>query len=614
MASYQTAPLLDEKAETERLEELYRLGILDTAAEERFDRLTQLVADIFDVPTAFISFIERNRQWVKSSCNLTFSETDRDISFCSHTIMQPEMLVIPDAARDPRFAGNPLVTGAPHIRFYAGAVLRGPAHHALGTLCLIDYKPRAMSAREQQRLISFARMVEQELQYEYRFQEIRRQAFRNASYDTATQLPNATLFLERVNQAVTDARRSSQGLMVVVLDLHRLPDALAVLDGDMGARLLHACGERLTGRLNSACTVARWRDEFFAVLLPTLSHASDAEAFLQVLVGAFADPICLDKKSFQFEALAGAAMYPDGGIDADTLLAGAQIALRESQKAQHRHTHIHTLRATEAMTRRLELESSLRLALEHIELTVVYQPVVEIESGAIVGVEAIARWDDPAVGNIPTEEFVRLAEHSALIIEVDSFALRRAACDMRRWDQQTSQRMTLCVNISGRTLLQDRFVQWLQAAIGANLEPSRIIVEVTENYLVADLAHARRNIEQAHKLGFRFAIDDFGTGFASFDYLTNLPVDEIKLDRSFVKEMTQHSTRASVALTIINLARDLHLPLIAEGIETYEQLVFLKAYKCTHGQGYYFSRPVSAPHIGRTIRANEKMHARRSAL
>lgn len=593
---HQPAPLpADEQA---RLEELYRLGILDTAAEDRFDRITQFVADLFDVPTAFISFIDRNRQWIKSACNPPFAQTKRDVSFCAYTILQTELLIIPDATTDPRFADNPLVVGPPYIRFYAGATLRGPNGRAIGTLCLIDRAPRNISTREQKRLQVMARMVEQELQYEYRFQEVRKQAYRNAHYDAATGLPSPNLFLDRVNQTIHLARRGAHSLLVAVVELRPMQELLAIVDKEVGEHLLYACGERLTTRLNPACTVARWRGEQFAVLLPTLTQPFEGEAFLQLLRSAFFEPIRQEGRVFQFEALCGASAYPEAGIDADMLIAGAQLALRECQQTPHMPFRLYSPETSHAMTRRFNIEGNLRTALQQNVLSVAYQPIVNIERGAIQGVEALCRWEDPAIGTVTTDEFIRQAEESKLILEIDRFSLSQAAKQVRYWDAKYAQPLTLSVNISGKTLLQDDFVKWLQmATLDSDLSPTHVVLEITENYLVRDIEQARRNIEAARALGFRFAIDDFGTGFSSFDYLTKLPIDQLKLDRVFVHEMTERDADASIAHTIIALAREMALPLLAEGIETYEQLLYLKAYKCKGGQGYYFSRPVAAERI-----------------
>lgn len=601
MTPRQPVPLpADEKV---RLEELYRLGILDTAAEERFDRFTQCVADIFEVPTAFISFIDRNRQWVKSCCGIPFTGSERDVAFCSYTILHPELLVIPDATRDPRFADNPLVLEQPHIRFYAGAVLRGPRGHALGTLCLIDTAPREMSDRERNRLLTVARMLEQELLYEFRFQEIRKQAYHDAHYDSKTGLPNANLFLDRVSQTIPLARGSSIGLLVAIMELRTLPDVLSVVGKHLGDNLLRACAERLTTKLSSACTVARWRGDHFALLLPNLKHPEEAMTFSHLLGDAFKEPVQVDSRAFQLDVICGAAIYPDSGLDAETLMASAQTALRQSQQAPHAPCRLHTLEIGRAMSRRLHLEENLREALANHSLSVVYQPIVTISTGIIHAVEVLSRWEGASLGVIPTEEFIRLAEQAGLIMAVDEQAITRAARQLRLWDELGYDRLSMAVNISGKTLLQENFPVWLQAVLEpSGLPPSRVILEITENHLLNDIDLARRNIASGRKSGFRFAIDDFGAGFSSFDYLTKLSVDEIKIDRTFTKEMTERTVDASIAHALINMARDLGIPPVAEGVETYEQVLYLKAYQCKDAQGYYFGRPVSPENLNPALK------------
>lgn len=603
--------------ELARLEELHLLGLLDTGNEARFDRFTTLAADLFDVPIVLFSLIDTNRQWFKSACGLTLSETHRDVSFCAHAILEPQILVIPDARQDMRFATNPLVTGAPHIRFYAGAVLRGPGNKAIGTLCLIDHRPRDFSDAEQRRLLALAKILEGELRHESDIQAARRRAFENAHYDAVTGLPNARLFNDRLEQALAIARRSQGKALVGLVEVGGLVDLRTVLGEDIGDELLRACAERLTNTLSELCTVARWRDETFALLLPTLPLPDAAAAFLELVSKTLTEPFSCHDRTLHFDAVCGAAAYPEAGLEAEELLQHAAIAQREAKQDPHRHWRIYSTEMSDLMTRRVDLEHHLREAVNKDTLTVAYQPIVDLETLEIHRVEALCRWFDPKLGTISPDEFIPVAERSNLILDLDRLVIRKAAQAVLDWERAGLRPLALSVNLSSRTLMHAKLLDWLRETVtDVGLDPTRVILEVTENSLVADLGLARQNIFQCRQLGFNVAIDDFGTGFSSFNYLKSLAIDELKLDRVFVKEMTERRRDASIASTIITLARDLGVSVVAEGVETREQLIYLQAYNCDEGQGYLFGGPLAAEalsaRLGRSKLADEGFSRARS--
>lgn len=569
------------------------LGLLERGSEERFDRFTRLAAEWFGVPVALVTLVDANRQWFKSSCWWDLTDTDRDVSFCGHAILEQEILVIPDAREDPRFEANPLVTDAPHIRFYAGAVLRSGAGHALGTLCLIDYQPREFSPRERALLLTLASILNDELRFEHEIQSERRRAYENAYYDATTGLPNAAFFRDQLDRTLEVTRRSGGQLLVTLVEMTGVADVSSVLGEQAGADLMRGCAERLRGALSPVCTIARWREEMFALLLPTLVHPEDASAFIELVRSTLATSTQSNGRAFHFEPLCGAASYPDAALEADELLQRAVIALRDAANDSINGCRVYTSALRESMSRRVDLEHRLHEAIEGDHLSIVFQPIVDAASLQIERVEALCRWLDPIRGTVAPEEFITLAERSNLILQIDRFVLRHAALAVQGWSREGLRPLALSVNVSSQTLIQRQFIDWLQDAMdGTGLAPERMVLEVTENCLVADLGMARENIAACRKLGYQVGVDDFGTGFSSFRYLRELEVDEIKLDRVFIKEMVEQQRNASIANTIIALAQDLRVPVVAEGVETYEQLLYLQAYRCRYAQGYYFSAPV----------------------
>jgi len=603
---FQSAPIPND--EIERIEELRLLGLLDTGNEERFDRYTQLVADLFEVPIALISLVDVNRQWFKSACGLDVTETSRDVAFCAHAILESEILVVPDAIKDKRFAENPLVTNEPHVRFYAGAVLRGPTGKALGTLCLIDHQPRIFHKQEQKRLLSIAKILEEELRHESEYQKVRQEAFENALYDANSGLPNARLFRDRLEQALPVVRRTEAQLLVALVEVNGLFNVRTVLGNKIGDELLRECGQRLKAALNEVCTVAHWRDEVFAILLPSMHHKDEAVAFLDHIHNSLAKPFDCEGRILHFEGICGAASYPNSGIEADELIHNAGIALNDAKKDSHYHSRLYSPEMSTEMTRKIDLENQLIEAVRNQQLSIAFQPILDLETQEIHRVEALCRWIDPEQGNILADIFIPLAENSNLILDIDLFVISTAVSTILEWDNQGIHPLSISVNLSSKTLMHPQLVDWLKiAVIDKGLNPERVFLEVTENSLVADMGLARKNIATCRSLGFNAAIDDFGTGFSSFSYLKDLSIDELKLDRVFVKEMTQRRRDASIASNIITLAHDLGLTVVAEGIETYDQLAYLNAYQCEEGQGYYFSEPLEPKELLLKIKQN-KIH------
>ena len=601
--NYTPAPIPHD--EPKRLEDLRLLGLLDTVKEERFDRYTQLVADLFDVPIALITLVDENRQWFKSSCGLAVAETTRDISFCGHAILESRLLVIPDAAADPSFAGNPLVTGEPHIRFYAGAVLRSENGRALGTLCLIDHRARPFSQREQARLLAIAAMVEQEVRHESRLQIERKKAYENAHYDQGTGLPNARLFEDRVEQALMIMRRSPGRLLVALIEFVGWIDIKSALGAAAANELLRAYAERLNAALSDLCTLARWRENTFSLLLPALSRADEEVALTEHVQKVLTQPVTVQGRTISSDIRIGAALYPEAGLSVDELLENARLAAHECTRQTHKSWSIYSPAMGVAMTRRIDLEHYLAEAIRQDRLSVVYQPIIDLDAGRIRGVEALCRWNDPRLGQVDAEEFVGVAEmNDSLITALDRFVLRQSVTQILEWDRAGWRALTLSVNLSSKSLVHPQLIGWLDEAVSERgLDPRRVVLEVTENSLVADIGLARRNTAECRQRGFAVAIDDFGTGFSSFNYLKDLAVDELKLDKVFIKEMAQRRSDASIASTIIALAHKLGLTVVAEGIETAEQLTYLRAYHCDQGQGYYFAAPMSSDAVAARIAA-----------
>lgn len=426
--------------ETERLQDLYALKILDTAAEERFDRYTSLAADIFDVSIALVSLVDKDRQWFKSACGLAAKETSRDVAFCAHAILEPEMLVIPDARNDPRFAGNPLVVNEPHIRFYAGAVLRGPTGKPVGTLCLIDHKPRDLSEREHDRLRELARLVERELQHNYEVEELRRQIERTAYYDPLTELPNRRLVHDRLHQAILVGKKNARRLAVIFLDIDRFGALNSALGRAAGDAVLKEVARRLREAVDPAWTVGRWQDDQFVVLAHSMSARVDPATIVKPILKVFHAPFPIGNVAYPLTVRLGASTYPEDGHDPDSLLEKATAALRVLPVGNVSAYRFYTQDIDQDMVRRFDLEGRLRQAIERNQLHLVYQPKVALRTGQICGMEALLRWTEPELGPVSPAEFIPIAEQSGLILALGDWVIRTACRQNRHWQQSGSAR------------------------------------------------------------------------------------------------------------------------------------------------------------------------------
>ena len=433
-----TAAVADK--ERARLLALQSYGILDTPAEEVFDEFARLAASIVGTPIGLVSFVDGNRQWFKAKIGLQASESALDVAFCTHAIGSADIFVIPDALEDERFSDNPLVTGGPKIRFYAGAPLVTSGGDALGTLCVLDYVPRQITAEQQAGLQILSRHVMAQL-------ELRR-------------------------------------------------------------------------RLND---------------------------------------------------------FTRGDAPRKRAIAALRRAVEDGQFVLH------------------------------------YQPKVDMRSNRITGLEALIRWNCPGNGLVSPARFIPLLEESGLIVEVGGWVLQQAMRDFREWQAKGITVPTIAVNVSPHQLRNPEFIRQLERAMGADgSRRSPLDIEITEGVLLEKTAEVIGKLHRIRCLGVGVAIDDFGTGYSSLRYLAHLPIDTLKIDRSFVVAMTDDADDMAIVSSIIALAHGLDLNVVAEGVETDEQRKLLRLLRCDQMQGYLFSRPVAKDQLEELLLAESNTITQRS--
>jgi PAS domain S-box-containing protein/diguanylate cyclase (GGDEF)-like protein len=413
-----------------------------------------------------------------------------------------------------------------------------------------------------------------------------------AYYDELTGLANSTLFRERIGQLVSGAGRDTKQFAVVLLNVERFKIINDTLGRNAGDDLLKQIAERARCAIADSNWLARIGGDHFAMLLPEVTGAEDAARQAALRYKEIFDaPFDAGETELRVAARSGIAMFPADGTDVDTLFRNAESALKSTKASGERYM-FYTLQMTARVAERLSLENKLRRALEKDEFILHYQPKVSLATGAITGVEALIRWNDPATGLVPPAQFIALLEETGLILEVGSWALTQAVRDHGHWRGRGLPAPRIAVNVSPIQLRQRDFVEIVWRAIAAGALPAGIDLEITESVIMDDVDANIAKLIALREMGITIFIDDFGTGYSSLGYLARLPVQSLKIDRSFVITMLEDSNAMTLVSTIISLAHSLNLKVVAEGVDREEQAQTLRLLRCEEMQGYLFSKPL----------------------
>ena len=414
-----------------------------------------------------------------------------------------------------------------------------------------------------------------------------------AYYDALTGLANRSLFLERAAQYMRSAASGGHQLALFLVDLERFKNINDSLGRPAGDALLKQVAEWLTRVVGDANVLARVGADHFAVVLPEVRQDGDVARLLEKTIAAFLEhPFRLNDAVFRVAAKVGVALFPDDGADADTLFKNAEAALKKAKASGDRYL-FHTQKMTASVAGRLTLENQLRQALGKGEFVLHYQPKVNLASGKLSSVEALIRWNDPRTGLVPPGRFIPILEETGLIHEVGRWALRKAIEDYLRWRSAGLAAVRIAVNVSPLQLRHRGFIDEVRQAIRIDAHAAAgLELEITESVIMEDVRRSIASLKAIRALGVTIAIDDFGTGFSSLSYLSKLPVDTLKIDRSFVTDMTAGPEGLALVSTIISLAHALKLDVVAEGVETAEQSRLLRVLSCDHMQGFLFSKPL----------------------
>jgi len=585
--------------EEARLEALAGLGLLDTPPEARFDRLTSLVAHVLDAPVVLISLVGADRQWFKSACGLDAQSTPRDLSVCAHAILEAgPLLVLEDLQASAPFSMHPMVTGEPGFRSYVGRILRTPGGLPLGTLCVLDHKPRRFNTHELETLVSFGGLVEEELYARMRHADDKARLAAERRVDAKTGLASRAHILEVLDTRAAEGWAADTPPTLLVFDL----DDFTLVNRSMGRRvgdaILAGVGRRLVGALPDTVLTARLERDAFAVFFPPAPSEENA-ALLETARQALARPFPAEGRSLHLTAHAG-AVSPIAPLSAASWLDLAEETCRQAQRQ-----HLSLLLASDPTPKNLQERFQITVALREAlaspagQLRMVYQPKVSAVTGAVVGAEALIRWQHPVLGFVSPGKFVPIAEEMGLNWALSRFVLETVCAQIAAWRAAGLPEVPVAVNLSLSDFDRPELAEMVAGLLQRHGLPGELLeLEITEQIDSADKKNIVEQMRQVRELGVGLSVDDFGTGYSSLAWLASLPIQTLKIDRSFVTDFATRPEVPPLMRGSLSLAQDLNLKTVIEGVETYAELDFIRDCGGDVVQGWVFSRPLEVDAFG----------------
>lgn len=427
-----------------------------------------------------------------------------------------------------------------------------------------------------------------------------------AYHDALTGLPNRPLFMDRLIVALAQAARANQKLAVFFLDLDRFKDINDSLGHTVGDILLKSAAERVRRCVREGDTVARFGGDEFTLLIPKIDKIEDAAKIAEKIISTLKQPFVINEQELVVTTSIGVAIYPNDGLDPETLVRNSDSAMYRAKDQGRDGYQLYAAEMNAKAVERLALEATLRRAVNEKQLVLHYQPVLEAATGTIVGVEALIRWRHPKKGLLPPAEFISLAEVSGLIVPIGEWVVKTACKQLRSWEKRLDRSLIVAVNLSARQFQHPDIVEQIRAAIEeTGVDPAAVEIEITESSAMQNVDQAVFTLRELKALGVTIAMDDFGTGYSSLNYLKRFPIDMLKLDQTFIREVMTDERDAAIVGAVIAMAHRLGIKVIAEGVETDEQLQYLRREKCDFIQGYLYSPPLPADEFEAFLEAHK---------
>ena len=431
---------------------------------------------------------------------------------------------------------------------------------------------------------------------------------RQANHDSLTGLPNRNLLWDRIDRACVRTQRYGDFAAVAFLDLDNFKLVNDSLGHTLGDHLLRAVAARLASSVRAMDTVARLGGDEFVLVLSDHKSAESVSGELQRIVESFSQPFSVDDRDVFITASVGVALYPQDANDPETLMKNAELAMYRAKDSGRNAYRLYTADLQVRVTERLTLEGMLRRALERGELALHYQPQVDLRTNRIFGCEALLRWNQPDLGMVGPAKFIPLAEETGLIVPIGEWVVRTACLQTKAWQNAGLPAITVAVNISARQFREANLLQLVAKILAeTGLDPAQLELEVTESVIMHDAQYVIATLQAFRDMGVRLSVDDFGTGYSSLSYLKRFPVDRLKIDQSFVRDITADPDDAAIAQAVITLGHTMNLRVIAEGVETPEQLAFLRRNQCDEMQGYLFGKPMPAHEFGKLLESGRTL-------
>ncbi|MFK8035939.1 MAG: putative bifunctional diguanylate cyclase/phosphodiesterase [Hyphomicrobiales bacterium] len=572
--------------EKERQARLVDLEILDTPADERFDRIVRLAANHFLMPVCRVTFVDEDRNWFKASVGVNATQAPRSIAICSHAIMQDEVLVVPDLKKDSRFAASPQVVGGHLFRFYAGAPITVGDGLRIGSLCIMDNVPHPeFSEQDAQYLADLAHIVAHELELHKRSQEKVQYLL---DYDELTNLPNRTFVQNAVKSAIDQAIDKASTIALMIIDLDGFKEVNDTRGHLIGDSLLSEVGHRLAAFSSDQIVVGRLSGDEFILLFKDYAVDARVSALAGQVCKSLGKPYHVGQDVLDISASVGVALGLPLDLDPTTLSKFADFALYKAKSDGGNCYRFFEESMYVAAKERHNMAIDLRSALQRNELLLHYQPLVNLQHGNILGYEALVRWQHGKNGMISPVNFINIAEETGQICEIGEWVLRTACQYAATWDDNEF----ISVNLSPIQFKHQNVVAMVETVLReTGLAAERLELEVTESILIQSPESVLETLNILSEMGVGIALDDFGTGYSSLSYITSFPFSKIKIDKLFVDKLGQGSGDSSIVRLIVALGHSLNTTIVAEGIENQNQHAFLCATGCDQGQGYYYGKP-----------------------